>query len=201
MLATESRGCFSKVTFASLYVNFISWPKILTPWREPPAPEKEAFMTFWLTRDALVHVCVDSRTPAAKLPSWLEYAGFRHVPASTTFVFTVARNTTQRFGFRCRFSPPVFFYPLIRVRARVCFILALVFFCDCSRLGRCVLCAFCVCLVCFNFRSLACPATRVRIFVLLSCARGRAFAAHLFGCDARRGRGVAMLAVSWRRYR
>ena len=56
--------------------------QILTPWREPPAPEKEAFMTFWLTRDALVHVCVDSRTPASKLPSWLEYAGFRDVPAS-----------------------------------------------------------------------------------------------------------------------
>lgn len=54
--------------------------QILTPWREPPAPEKEAFMTFWLTRDALVHVCTDSRTPPGKLPSWLEYAGFRKLP-------------------------------------------------------------------------------------------------------------------------
>ncbi|CAM9838191.1 unnamed protein product [Scytosiphon promiscuus] len=54
--------------------------QILTPWREPPAPEKEAFMTFWLTRDALVHVCMDSRTPPGKLPSWLEYAGFRKLP-------------------------------------------------------------------------------------------------------------------------
>ena len=55
-------------------------PKILTPWRESPAPDKEAFMTFWLTRDALVHVCMDSRTPTRKLPSWLEYAGFRKMP-------------------------------------------------------------------------------------------------------------------------
>lgn len=55
-------------------------PQILTPWREPPAPDKEAFMTFWVTRDALVHVCVDSRTPRKKLPSWLEYAGFRKIP-------------------------------------------------------------------------------------------------------------------------
>lgn len=37
-------------------------------------------MTFWATRDALVHVCVDSRTPRNKLPSWLEYAGFRKIP-------------------------------------------------------------------------------------------------------------------------
>lgn len=37
-------------------------------------------MTFWVTRDALVHVCVDSRTPRNKLPSWLEYAGFRKIP-------------------------------------------------------------------------------------------------------------------------
>ncbi|CAM9746916.1 unnamed protein product, partial [Ectocarpus sp. 8 AP-2014] len=39
-------------------------------------------MTFWLTRDALVHVCVDSRTPPSKLPSWLEYAGFRKIPGA-----------------------------------------------------------------------------------------------------------------------
>lgn len=37
-------------------------------------------MTFWLTRDALVHVCLDSRTPSGKRPSWLEYAGFRRIP-------------------------------------------------------------------------------------------------------------------------
>lgn len=37
-------------------------------------------MTFWVTRDALVHVCMDSRTPPGKLPSWLEYAGFRKIP-------------------------------------------------------------------------------------------------------------------------
>lgn len=36
-------------------------------------------MTFWVTRDTLVHVCVDSRTPRGKLPSWLEYAGFRKI--------------------------------------------------------------------------------------------------------------------------
>lgn len=54
--------------------------QILTPWREPPAPEREAFMTFWVTRDAHVHICMDSRTPPNKLPSWLEYAGFRKQP-------------------------------------------------------------------------------------------------------------------------
>ena len=63
-------------------------PQILTPWREPPAPDKEAFMTFWVNRDALVHVCVDSRTPRNKLPSWLEYAGFRKIPVGVRTLFS-----------------------------------------------------------------------------------------------------------------
>lgn len=54
--------------------------QILSPWREPPAPEREAFITFWVNRDTHVHVCMDSRTPPSKLPSWLEYAGFRKKP-------------------------------------------------------------------------------------------------------------------------
>lgn len=81
-LNAANHGSAPPRTFFLFLVGVLCSVQILTPWREPPAPEKEAFMTFWLTRDALVHVCMDSRTPASKLPSWLEYAGFRNMPAS-----------------------------------------------------------------------------------------------------------------------
>lgn len=83
------RDCCPLPIVLSSSLVCVPLPKILTPWRESPAPDKESFLTFWLTRDAVVHVCMDSRTPPGKLPPWLQYAGFRKMPVGTECLFFV----------------------------------------------------------------------------------------------------------------